>query len=240
MKKIIDSVYKQLVRLKLNKKYESDLQYFQENSDKIIIRRPMLEEDTPFTSYDGHYTFFTIWALEIIKKINPEIHIDVASTLNFVTAATLFSSIKFYDIRPPVIKLKNLTVHKGDITRLPIKDGVVKSLSCMHVIEHIGLGRYGDQLDLNGDQNAANELKRVLSKNGNLLITVPLGRRRIEFNAHRVYSYQEVIKLFSGLKLHKFDYISEELGVGFVKNNPVKKSTTEEYGCGCFWFKKED
>jgi hypothetical protein len=61
----------------------------------------------------------------------------------------------------------------------------------MHVIEHIGLGRYGEALDPDGDLKAIRELVRVLAAGGNLLVVVPVGRPRIQFNAHRIYDYVE-------------------------------------------------
>jgi hypothetical protein len=69
----------------------------------------------------------------------------------------------------------------------------------MHVVEHVGLGSYGDSLDPNGDLKAMSELKRVLSINGNLLFVVPVGKPRVMFNAHRIYSYEQIIECFKGI-----------------------------------------
>ena len=42
----------------------------------------------------------------------------------------------------------------------------------MHVVEHIGLGRYGDQVDPDGDLMAMKELERVTAKLGKLLLNL--------------------------------------------------------------------
>jgi hypothetical protein len=47
----------------------------------------------------------------------------------------------------------------------------------MHVVEHVGLGRYGDPIDANGDAQAIKELKCVLWPGGVLYFVVPTGVR---------------------------------------------------------------
>lgn len=122
---------------------------------------------------------------------------------------------------------------------LPFANGTLRSLSCMHVVEHIGLGRYGDPLDPDGDLKAAAELHRVLAPGGNLLFVVPVGRPRIVFNAHRVYSFAQVRHCFASLNLVEFVLIADNA----IETGPLAGATEEltnrqEYGCGCFWFQK--
>jgi hypothetical protein len=107
----------------------------------------------------------------------------------------------------------------------------------MHVIEHIGLERYGDPLDAKGDLKAITELKRVLSQDGNLLFVVPLGERAvIQYNAHRIYTYKQILSYFSELKLISFSYINDD-GI-FIPQAGEKDTADQVYGCGCFQFQK--
>jgi ubiquinone/menaquinone biosynthesis C-methylase UbiE len=130
------------------------------------------------------------------------LHIDISSALYFCAIVSAFVPIKFYDYRPANLQLSNLSTDSADLTCLPFNDASIESISCMHVVEHIGLGRYGDLLDPNGDLKAISELKRVLSTNGNLLFVVPVGGTpRIMFNAHRIYSYGQVISYFQDFEL---------------------------------------
>ena len=109
----------------------------------------------------------------------------------------------------------------------------------MHVIEHIGLGRYGDPLDPNGDLKAIAQLIRVLSIGGSLLFVVPIGKPKIMFNAHRIYSYKQVLEYFSDLKLEEFALIPDnQKDVGLLYNPSEEIVDSQNYGCGCFWFKK--
>ena len=120
--------------------------------------------------------------------------------------------MRFYDYRPPALKLDNLEVDRADLTRLPFADNSIASLSCMHVIEHIGLGRYGDPFQVDGDLVALRELQRVVAPQGSLLLVVPVGRPRVQFNAHRIYSHRQVLDQFpaAAWELQEFALIPEE------------------------------
>jgi len=107
------------------------------------------------------------------------------------------------------LDLDNLISKQANLTSLPFENNSIESLSCMHTVEHIGLGRYGDKLDPNGDLKAIKELKRVLSVNGNLLFVVPIGKPKIMFNAHRIYSYNQIINYFNELKLKEFSLVTD-------------------------------
>jgi len=107
----------------------------------------------------------------------------------------------------------------------------------MHVIEHIGLERYGDPFDPQGDVKAINELKRVLKQNGSLLFVVPLGEKmRIQYNAHRIYTFEYVKKCFEPYKLENFAFINDN--GQFISDASENDTREQKYGCGCFWFKK--
>lgn len=200
-------------------------------------RYPQLYDKTSETNFDRHYIYHPAWAARVVKAINPIKHVDVSSTLNFCSILSAFVPVEFYDYRPADLHLSNLETKKGDLLNLPFADNSVGSLSCMHTVEHVGLGRYGDPIDPNGDMKAINELKRVLAKDGNLLFVVPIGQPKIMFNAHRIYSYEQIMNYFSDLKLQEFSLIPEHNG-GIIYNATKEDADREVYGCGCFWFKK--
>jgi SAM-dependent methyltransferase len=106
----------------------------------------------------------------------------------------------------------------------------------MHVIEHIGLGRYGDPLDPNGDLKGIAELKRVLKPGGNLIFVTPVGRPRIQFNAHRIYSYEQIAEYFLGFEIKQFALVDD--AGNFLNNPDPQYATQQKYGCGCWWFVK--
>lgn len=203
---------------------------------------PCLDDATGETAFDRHYIYHPAWAMRIIKSINPERHIDISSTLHFCTMLSAVVPTDFYDYRPADVILDNLTSSFADLTRLPFQDNSVPSLSCMHTVEHIGLGRYGDVLDYDGDLKAIAELKRIIAPGGSLLFVVPLGRESVIcFNAHRIYDKHQMLTLFNDMELVNFTLIPEDgKDGGLVSDPPDELLKRQFYGCGCFWFKKMD
>lgn len=201
--------------------------------------QPSLFENTPFTRFDTHYIYHTAWAARKVKEINAKEHVDISSSLYFSSIVSAFTPVYFYDFRPAKLNLSNLTSDAEDVTKLSFPDNSIDSLSCMHTVEHVGLGRYGDPIDPEGDIRATHELTRVLAKGGSLLFVVPIGKPRIQFDAHRIYSYAMVLEMFSGLTLKEFSLIPDNaLTKGIIYNATEKESDKQEYGCGCFWFVK--
>jgi hypothetical protein len=174
-----------------------------------------------------------------LVKNSPAKHYDISSSLYFSAILSSVLKIEFYDYRPADLQLSNLHCGKADLQHLPFLDSSIESLSCMHVLEHIGLGRYGDPIDPLGDIKASNELVRVLAPNGCLIIVVPIGLQRICFNAHRIYSYSSVIKMFGNLRLKEFSLIPDPLrGDHIIMNASEEVANLQEYGCGLFVFVK--
>lgn len=201
---------------------------------------PCLKDKTLSTSFDRHYVFHTAWAARVLAKTGPKRHIDISSSLYFCSIVSSFVPVDFYDYRPAILNLSGLTSNHADLCALPFTSESVQSLSCMHVIEHIGLGRYGDPLDPVADLGAASELSRVLAVGGNLLIVVPVGKPNIYFNAHRVYSYAQVIAMFSNLLLKEFSLITDDpRDGGIITNASPEQSDQQNYGCGLFLFSKQ-
>jgi SAM-dependent methyltransferase len=198
--------------------------------------RPYLEDKTTFTGFDAHYVYHPAWAARVVKKINPAVHIDISSTLHFCTQLSAFIPVRFYDYRPALLNLDNLISEKADLTSLFFDTNSIESLSCMHTVEHIGLGRYGDPIDPSGDLKAMNELKRVVKPGGSLLFVTPVGKARIMFNAHRIYNARAIEKIFSGFRLEDFSLVKDDST--FLQGVDPSEADSQNYGCGCFWFKK--
>lgn len=186
--------------------------------------------------FDRHYIYHTAWAARVLARLRPKKHVDISSLTYFNTLVSAFVPIDFYDYRPVYIGLADLQIKCADLTALPFADSSIPSLSCMHVVEHIGLGRYGDALDSEGDLKAIRELKRVLA--GDLLFVVPVGGQpKVIFNLHRIYSYEQIIGYFKELKLVEFALIPDT--GGFIEQATKELADGQNYGCGCFWFRKE-
>lgn len=200
---------------------------------------PCLSDATATTGFDRHYVYHPAWAARILARTSPEEHVDISSSLHFCTMLSAFIPVKFYDYRPAQLDLPNLTSSFADLMALPFESRSQKSLSCMHTVEHVGLGRYGDPLDYDGDLKAIAELQRVVAEGGSLLFVVPVGKPRIEFNAHRIYSYAQVVAAFPELELQEFALVEDDSrGGAFLPHATEADADRQRYGCGCFWFKR--
>jgi hypothetical protein len=223
--------------LKSLKEFNNRAQRFKWGVEQIFTH-----DATTETEFDRHYIYHPAWAMRIVKDINPSVHYDISSTLTFCTMLSAFIPVKFFDYRPAVLSLTGLETDFIDLTNLKFEDNSIHSLSCMHTVEHIGLGRYGDDIDYDGDIRAIKELSRVLAYDGNLLFVVPIGNEpQIQFNAHRIYSKEMIVDTFKsfGLTLNEFTLIPESsLDGGLVKNPSDQLLFRQGYGCGCFWLKK--
>jgi hypothetical protein len=221
---------------------------FRDLSEKTGRKFPVLwedvffirEENTAKTHFDPHYIYHPAWAARILAQTKPKKHVDISSILSFSSIVSAFIPVDFYDYRPAHLLLDQFTSHKADLVDLPFGSGSIPSLSCMHTIEHVGLGRYGDALDPDGDLKAINELKRVLAPNGDLLFVVPIGKPKILFNAHRIYSYAQIRQYFKELELMDFFLIPDQAATkGVIYHATERDADLQNYGCGCFWFKKK-
>jgi SAM-dependent methyltransferase len=197
---------------------------------------PCLLDWVSTTPYDSHYLYQGGWLARRIAVARPELHVDVGSSVQTLSVLSAQVPIVFVDYRPLNAHLDNLICVGGNIVSLPFADASLQSVSCMHVIEHIGLGRYGDPLDSAGADKAAAEIQRVLAPGGTLYLTAPVGRERVCFNAHRVFSPYTFQKLMPGLILLEFSWVSDD-GT-FYERGEQADAVGLDYGCGMYVFGK--
>jgi hypothetical protein len=208
------------------------------NAEPLRVRDsyPHLFDAVRLTPYDSHYLYQAVWAMERIASCRPELHVDVGSDVGFVGMLTTHVPTSFVDIRPLTAKLSRFNSVAGSLLTLPFANDAATSMSCLHVAEHIGLGRYGDPLDPQGTRKAARELVRVLARRGNLFFSLPVGRPRVCFNAHRVHSPQQILDYFYDLELVEFSAVDDD-GHFHRQIDPIKL-VAADYACGMFHFTK--
>lgn len=169
---------------------------------------PCLSDRTETTPIEPTYFLQDTWFARRIAEQRPASHVDVGSSVKSMALVAQFVPVRFVDIRPVEIELERFSFVHGSVLALPFADGELVSLSSLCVIEHIGLGRYGDPVDARGSEKAAEELVRVLAPGGNLYVSVPIDDEcRIYFNAHRAFTREYLLSLFPGLVIVEERYI---------------------------------
>ncbi len=214
--------------------FVAQLRRYRELGGQASVRDlfPQLHDRMASSPFDPHYFFQDAWAARRIGEARPARHMDVGSRVDLVAFLTALTEVTFVDIRPLEVELDGLTSIMGSVLKLPFEDASLESVSCLHVAEHIGLGRYGDPLDPDGTRRAARELSRVLAPGGRLLFSGPVGRPRTMFNAHRIHRPEDVIAMFSELQLVEFAGVDDD--GNFARHRQIGELSTCEYGCGMF------
>ncbi|OGW71484.1 MAG: hypothetical protein A2047_01025 [Omnitrophica bacterium GWA2_41_15] len=203
---------------------------------RAVDAYPCLHDGTRTTGVDPHYFYTNGWAMRRIVAQRPAQHVDIGSQTMFVNLLSAVLPVTFVDYRPLEACMEGLTNRSGDILNLPFEDSSIESLSCLHVAEHIGLGRYGDPLNPRGTQQACAELKRVLAPWGHCYFALPVGRPRVCFNAHRIHAAKTIIEYFDGLELEEFSGVHDD--GRYVERGSLDEFKDDEYACGLFRFRR--
>jgi hypothetical protein len=147
----------------------------------------------------GHYFYQDLHVAQKIFERNPPHHVDVGSRIDgFVAHVASFRRIEVLDIRPLTSAVANIAFRTCDLLNLPPElHEYTESVSCLHVLEHVGLGRYGDPIDLAGHTKGLANLTKMLKPGGTLYLSIPFGMERIEYNAHRVFDLKTMVGLIN-------------------------------------------
>lgn len=190
----------------------------------------------------GNYFWQDLWAARLIIKSGVKNHFDIASRLDGFIAHLLAADIDvtMIDVRKFPEKVEHLYTIVDDATLLNnLSDDSVESLSALCSLEHFGLGRYGDPIDPEACFKCFENIQKKMKCGGRLYISVPIGKERLEFNAHRVFYPSTIVESFKTLTLKEFSCTANgkiEYNVDLHKYD--KDSHNGNYRYGLFYFIK--
>lgn len=188
----------------------------------------------------GHYFHQDLWAARHIFASHPQRHVDVGSRIDgFIAHLLVFREVEMLDVRDIESTLDALRFHQADL----MQEGAVEpestdSLSCLHALEHFGLGRYGDPINVNGWYIGLKNLASMLCRGGRLYLSVPIGPQAIEFNAQRIFAPETIVDAGKvlGLSMIEFSYVDD--AGDFHENCLIEEASGCQFGCGCYVFEK--
>ena len=192
-------------------------------------------------SATGHYFHQDLLVARRIYLNSPITHVDVGSRIDgFVAHVASFRPIEVLDIRPLSNNINNIKFMQADLMS-PIDEKLVDycdSLSCLHALEHFGLGRYGDPVNYDGYLLGLDNLWKILKKGGKFYFSVPIGSQRIEFNAHRIFSVSFLIDyFFNKYDIKQFSLVDDwgdlHENISILDDN-AKNNFNCTHGCGIF------
>jgi hypothetical protein len=186
----------------------------------------------------GHYFHQDLHIARKIFKRRPARHVDIGSRVDgFVAHLLTFMPVEVVDIRPIKSQVAGLSFLQGDATMLKgFSDDSLDSISTLHAAEHFGLGRYGDPINPEAPFAYMKSLSRVLAPGGRLYFSVPVGRERLEFNAHRIFAPQTILDVFQELTLISFAAVLDD-GDLYTSVAPTICNDSS-MACGIFEFTK--
>lgn len=198
----------------------------------------------------GEYFWQDLSVAQWIASSSPAKHVDVGSRIDgFVAHVASFREIEVFDVRPISNQIPGVIFKQADFMRpsvandLEADNGYCDSLSCLHALEHFGLGRYGDPIDVKGYEKGIANLAKLLRPKGRLYLSTPIGRQRVEFNANWVFNPQTIIQTANanGLQLVELHTLNTN-GTGLLQidlaESNLNNLAEQHYNLGIFIFVK--
>lgn len=238
------SPFKLFLSLRYTGRYVSNLLVFikllrksSPYSPKIFIS-PQLQNFNEEAGYTkSEYFAQDLFVAQKIFEKRPLRHVDVGSRIDgFVAHIATFMPIEVLDIRPITNEHYGIKFFKVDLMNnescANFASSSLESVSCLHALEHFGLGRYGDSIDPNGHILGLVSIYNMMAYGGILYLSVPFSpNSSIHFNAHRCFSVQDIyqmIKLkFEINSLYGFSSISGIKDYTFTSNDNLRRDNCQ-------------
>lgn len=193
----------------------------------------------------GEYFWQDLYVAQEIFKNHPLRHVDIGSRIDgFIAHVASFREVEVFDIRPLKSSIPNVVFRQVDLMNPNFSlSNYCDSLSCLHALEHFGLGRYGDPINPEGHVVGLQKMAELLQPKGLFYLSVPIGREKVEFNGHRIIDplYLLELTINLGLILEKFAYVdrNDRLIESTKPNHDIEQLSRLPYSLGIFTFIKQ-
>lgn len=165
----------------------------------------------------SEYFWQDLLVARAIHDAKPVKHVDIGSRVDgFVAHVASFRDCEVFDVRPISTAVPGVVFRQADLMN-PVslrttrgRGGYCDSLSCLHAIEHFGLGRYGDPVNPQGYQLGIASMAQLLQPGGTFYLSTPIGQERVEFNANWVFDPRSIVRCAEagGMTLQKLIVIT--------------------------------
>jgi len=178
----------------------------------------------------------------------PVKHVDIGSRVDgFVAHVASYRSIEVFDVRPITAHIPGIVFRWANVmdfsTLSSASEGYCDSLSCLHALEHFGLGRYGDPINPDGYILGLKNMAQLLRPDGVFYLSVPIGHERVEFNANWVFDPRKLIRIANSNQLQLKSFHTYDYHTGLNEISPTDESLAalldNEYRLGIFRFTKK-
>jgi hypothetical protein len=236
---------RRIISLRHYPKYRAQYKQFEKLGGVVTHKYAIfIDYDDQAGSASGDYFHQDLLVASFVHNNSPVRHIDIGSRIDgFVAHVASFRRIDVMDVRDlNATGHQNISFIKADLMdKDSAQSNITDSISCLHAIEHFGLGRYGDPVDPKGHIKGFNNIVRMLKPEGILFISFPIGKENeVHFNAHRVFHPKDIFtwaEHSSSLELERFDYVDD--AGNLHQNIDIEKTKLDViFGLGIYTFKK--
>ena len=234
---------RKLISYKFYPKFRRDKSEWLRQGGKITHNFMILSDYSDNAgTVNGHYFHQDLLVAKLINEHNPKRHIDIASRVDgFVAHVASFREIEVIDVRP-LTKSAHENIKFRQANLMNSQDlGKTDSLSCLHAIEHFGLGRYTDPIDVDGHNKGIENLVNLVEEKGRMYISFPIGKKdEVHFNAHRVFHPATILKhpsIAQNMRMVRFDFVDDN-GDLHVSKSIEDVDPGTHFGCGIYTFEK--
>ena len=245
----VNIFFKAFLRIPIFIKDFYNFKKLNKNTSQLYYFKPCLHdrfEEGGVTN--SEYFWQDLMVARLIFEAKPKTHIDIGSRIDgFIAHLASFREVNVVDIRPINTKINGIIFKQLDImesshftTNGPYYEKY-DSVSCLHTIEHFGLGRYGDPIDPDGYTIGLSNIISMLKQDGLFYLSTPIGKERVEFNANRVFDTKKLIDFVESKKTKLLKLLTFDNGcISELDLNEVDFKLFEsfEYKLGFFLFKK--
>ena len=196
----------------------------------------------------SEYFWQDLLVARAIYAAMPVKHVDIGSRVDgFVAHVASFRECEVFDVRPISSIVPGVIFRQADMMNpasfpSTVDGGYCDSLSCLHAIEHFGLGRYGDPVNPQGYQCGIANMAQLLLPGGTFYLSTPIGQERVEFNANWVFDPRTIVRCVEtgGMTLQKLIVITPANvpQESAIDNEALADLTLQRYQLGLFIFTK--
>jgi SAM-dependent methyltransferase len=173
-------------------------------------------------SFMHEYFIQDVFAAQLVHRLDPRKIVDVGSRIDgYIAHLITYREVELIDIRPMNSEIRNLKFLQMNFSDYEsVQESYTDFVSCLHSIEHFGLGRYGDPIVEDAVPSALKSFSRITKPNGYFLLSTTFGKERVKFNAQWIFDFDKM-----KARLQSLGFVMEELY--YLDKNAFKEGEAE-------------
>jgi SAM-dependent methyltransferase len=236
---------RRLRQLRYWPRYRRELKAFKIAGGVVTHHLPVLADYGDSAGMaSGHYFHQDLLVAGLIHAAQPDRHVDIGSRIDgFVAHVAAFRRIEVMDVRALAdTGHDNIAFLQRDLMNPSVDAAdMADSVSCLHAIEHFGLGRYSDPINPDGHKHGFRNIWKMVRPGGRLYMGFPIGKaNEVHFNAHRVFGPRDIFSWCDDVtttNLERFDYVDDAGRLHRVVDL-LGAGVDVVHGCGIYTLRK--